>query len=60
MGWAESPDLGLSVRCNQLSHFLPAGKEYAINQLTLFLAIVATDCDWERKRTPDSGEGSSL
>lgn len=30
------------------------GKEYAINQLTLFLALLSTACDWERRRTPDS------
>jgi hypothetical protein len=32
------------------------GKEYAINQLTLFLAIVSLEADWTRTRTPDSGE----
>lgn len=31
------------------------GKEYAINQLTAFLAIVSTAAEWERRRTPDSG-----
>lgn len=30
------------------------GKEYAINQLVLFLSIVALECDWDRQRTPDS------
>ena len=33
------------------------GKEYAINQLVLFLAIVSLECDWDRQRTPDSGGG---
>ncbi len=32
------------------------GKEYAINQLTAFLAILATGCDWARRRTPRSDE----
>lgn len=30
------------------------GKEYAINQLVLFLAITALECDWTRTRTPES------
>lgn len=33
-----------------------AGKEYAINQLVLFLSIVSLECEWERERTPQSGE----
>lgn len=35
---------------------LPAGKEYAINQLVLFLSIVSLECDWERTRTPQSDD----
>ena len=31
-----------------------AGKEYAVNQLVLFLAILSTECDWTRQRTPNS------
>ena len=34
----------------------PLGKEYAINQLVLFLAITSLACDWERTRTDKSGE----
>ncbi|EFN57366.1 hypothetical protein CHLNCDRAFT_30281 [Chlorella variabilis] len=30
------------------------GKEYAINQLVLFLAITSLGADWTRTRTPDS------
>ncbi|KIZ02570.1 hypothetical protein MNEG_5387 [Monoraphidium neglectum] len=30
------------------------GKEYAINHLMTFLAVVATAADWKRTRTPDS------
>jgi hypothetical protein len=33
-----------------------AGKEYAINQLVLFLAITSLACDWERTRTEKSGQ----
>ena len=33
-----------------------AGKEYAINQLVLFLAITSLACDWTRTRTDKSGE----
>ncbi|PRW58849.1 cytochrome P450 [Chlorella sorokiniana] len=32
------------------------GKEYAINQLVLFLSIVSLECEWERKRTPQSDD----
>jgi cytochrome P450 family 710 subfamily A protein len=30
------------------------GKEYAINQLVLFLAILSLEVDWTRTRTTDS------
>lgn len=39
---------------------LPAGKEYAINQLVLFLSVVSLECEWERRRTPQSGEPPPL
>ena len=32
------------------------GKEYAINQLTAFLAILCLATDWDRRRTPKSDE----
>lgn len=34
----------------------PPGKEYAINQLVLFLSITSLECEWDRQRTPQSGE----
>lgn len=30
------------------------GREYAINHLTVFLAILSTSCDWTRRRTDKS------
>lgn len=30
------------------------GREYAINHLTVFLAILSTSCDWSRRRTDRS------
>jgi len=50
------PALLLTLLLPPLSAMLPAGKEYAINQLVLFLSIVSLECEWERKRTPQSGE----
>ncbi|PSC76027.1 cytochrome P450 [Micractinium conductrix] len=32
------------------------GKEYAVNQLVLFLSIISLECDWDRKRTPKSDD----
>lgn len=36
------------------------GKEYAINQLVCFLAIMATSCDWTRRRTDKSEDWKYL
>ena len=36
------------------------GKEYAINQLVCYLAILSTTCDWTRRRTPRSDEWKYL
>ena len=36
------------------------GKEYAINQLVCFLAILSTTCNWERTRTEKSDEWQYL
>ena len=36
------------------------GKEYAINQLVCFLAILSTTCDWTRRRTEDSDKWKYL
>lgn len=30
------------------------GREYAINHLTVFLAILSTSCEWTRRRTDQS------
>lgn len=38
------------------SHLPRAGKEYAINQLTCFLAILSMATDWSRRRTEKSSE----
>ena len=32
------------------------GREYAINHLMTFLAILSVSVDWERRRTPKSDE----
>ena len=36
------------------------GKEYAINQLVCYLAILSTTCDWTRRRTEDSDKWKYL
>lgn len=48
----------LAQPCSPAYHppIAPAGKEYAINQLVLFLAIASLACDWTRTRTDKSGE----
>jgi len=36
------------------------GKEYAINQLVCYLAILSTSCDWTRRRTEHSDDWKYL
>jgi cytochrome P450 family 710 subfamily A protein len=36
------------------------GKEYAINQLVAYLAILSTTCDWARRRTDKSEDWQYL
>ena len=37
-----------------------AGREYAVNHMIVFLAILSTSCTWKRRRTPKSDESEYL
>ena len=39
---------------------LCVGKDYAINQLVCYLAILSTSCDWTRRRTEKSDDWQYL